>query len=160
VRRRDAVVTVRSQTSGPGVRVSAPWVIAVLAGVLGIAVSAYLTVEHYTNSTSFACPETAAINCLKVTTSRWSVIAGVPVAVLGLAYFVVMTALVAIPRRAAALRALRLLGAAAGMVMVFYLVYVELFRVDAICLWCTGVHVLTLIVFATVLWRDGVGDRA
>jgi uncharacterized membrane protein len=35
--------------------------------------------------------------------------------------------------------------------MVFYLVYVELFRVDAICLWCTGVHLTTIVLFGVIL---------
>jgi uncharacterized membrane protein len=33
-----------------------------------------------------------------------------------------------------------------------YLVWIELFRVGAICLWCTAVHVCTLALLATVLW--------
>lgn len=32
-----------------------------------------------------------------------------------------------------------------------YLVYVELFQVDAICLWCTAVHVLAFALFAVCL---------
>lgn len=38
------------------------------------------------------------------------------------------------------------------MVMVLWLVYVEIFKVDAICLWCTGVHVVTLLLLVTILW--------
>jgi uncharacterized membrane protein len=121
--------------------------------VLGLALSAYLTAEHYTSSALLACPESATINCAKVTTSRWSVIAGVPVAVLGLAYFVGMTALTVPPAwKIPALRGLRLAGAAVGVLMVVYLVYIELFRVDAICLWCTGVHACTIALFAVILW--------
>ena len=60
----------------------------------GLAISTYLTVEHYRGSTALACPQTAAINCAKVTTSSWSRLGGIPVAVLGLAYFTVMTLLV------------------------------------------------------------------
>jgi uncharacterized membrane protein len=56
----------------------------------GLAISAYLTVEHYTASTLLACPESATINCQKVTTSQWSHIGPVPVAVLGLGYFLAM----------------------------------------------------------------------
>jgi len=41
-----------------------------------------------------------------------------------------------------------------------YLVYIELFRVDAICLWCTGVHVCTVLMFGAVLWRTSVIDSA
>jgi len=126
--------------------------VAIVAALAGLAVSIYLTVEHYDHSTTLACPESATINCAKVTTSRWSVIAGAPVALLGLVYFVVMTVLIAIPSRRRELRALRVVGAAAGVAMVLYLVYVELFRVDAICLWCTAVHVLTLVLFGAILW--------
>jgi uncharacterized membrane protein len=135
-------------------RGSRAWITALAAALAGTAISAYLTLEHYTHATSFACPETATINCLKVTTSRWSVIAGVPVALLGLAYFAGMAVLVAMRGRSPALRAIRVLGAVAGVLMVLYLVYIELFQVNAICLWCTGVHALTLILFAAVLWRD------
>ena len=31
-----------------------------------------------------------------------------------------------------------------------YLVWAELFRIEAICLWCTGVHAVTLALFAVV----------
>ena len=122
--------------------------------VLGLLDAAYLTYEHYTSSTSLACSNTGAINCLKVTTSRWSTIAGVPVALLGLLFFVGMTALcLPVAWRSAdlRLRGLRLAGVAVGMVSVLYLVWVELFKVDAICEWCTGVHVLTFALFALVV---------
>jgi uncharacterized membrane protein len=61
--------------------------------VAGLAVSAYLTAEHYSGSTVLACPENAPLNCAKVTTSAWSRLAGVPVAVLGRACFAAMTLL-------------------------------------------------------------------
>ncbi len=38
------------------------------------------------------------------------------------------------------------------MVMVLWLVYVEIFKVDAICPWCTGVHVVALLLLVTILW--------
>lgn len=136
-------------------------VVALVASVLALAISAYLTAEHYNASLTLACPETGTINCQKVTTSTYSVIAGVPVAVLGLVYFVGMTVLLALPARRREIEVLRLLGASAGVLMVFYLVYVELFQVNAICLWCTAVHVLTVVMFAAVLWRRaGASVRA
>ncbi len=120
----------------------------------GLAVSIYLTIEHYSGSTALACPENATINCAKVTTSSWSRFLGLPVAVLGLAYFVVMTLLV-LPAawRRRRLDAVRLAGAGLGMAMVLYLVWAELFRINAICLWCTAVHVCTLGLFTAILWR-------
>jgi uncharacterized membrane protein len=126
--------------------------------VAGLAVSAYLTVEHYSGAKVLACPENATINCARVTTSAWSRLAGVPVAVLGLAYFVAMT-LVVLPAawRHRVLDPVRVAGAAAGMAVVIYLIWAELFRVDAICLWCTAVHVCTFGLFVAVLWRTTAG---
>ncbi len=37
-----------------------------------------------------------------------------------------------------------------GVGFVAYLVYTELFTLDAICLWCTAVHVITLGLFAVI----------
>jgi uncharacterized membrane protein len=122
--------------------------------VLGLAVAAYLTFEHYTSSTTLACSSTGAIDCLKVTTSSYAKVAGIPVALLGLVFFVAMTVLCAPPAWRSTnpnVRRVRLAAACAGMVSVVYLVWVELFKVDAICLWCTAVHVLTFALFALVV---------
>ena len=134
--------------------VRAPRTVALVAAVAGVGVSIYLTIEHYSSSLTLACPETSTINCLKVTTSKWATIAGVPVAVLGLAYFVVMTGLLAIRSQHRRLETVRLASASAGLVMVFYLLFIELYKVDAICLWCTAVHLLTAIMFVAVLWEN------
>jgi uncharacterized membrane protein len=40
------------------------------------------------------------------------------------------------------------------MVMVTYLVWAEFFGVNAICLWCTSVHVITFLIFALVLFTE------
>ena len=119
----------------------------------GLAVSAYLTVEHYSSSTTLACPETGVVNCLKVTTSSYSTLLGVPVALLGLLFFAAMSVLCApVAWRASNpwVSRARLVGAVAGAVMVVYLVWAELFRIDAICLWCTVVHALTIALFAVL----------
>lgn len=121
--------------------------------VAGLAVSAYLTVEYYSSSTTLACPETGVVNCVKVTTSSYSTLAGVPVALLGLLFFVAMSVLCApVAWRASNpwVGRARLAGAVAGVVMVVYLVWAELFRIDAICLWCTAVHALTVALFAVL----------
>jgi uncharacterized membrane protein len=126
---------------------------ALASSVAGLLVSAYLTVEHYSSSTTLACPERRTINCARVTTSAWSHIVGIPVALLGFLYFVAMVALCAPP--AWTVRSLvwpRVWAAVIGAVSVLYLVWVELFRVDAICIWCTAVHVCTIVVLASVLW--------
>jgi uncharacterized membrane protein len=122
--------------------------------LVGLAVSAYLTYEHFSSSTSLACPDTGAINCLKVTTSSYSKVLGVPVALLGLLFYVGATALclpMAWRHPNPWVGRLRLASVALGVLFVLYLVWAELFRIDAICLWCTAVHVVTVALFAVVV---------
>jgi uncharacterized membrane protein len=125
----------------------------------GLAASTYLTVEHFSSSPSYACPVSATINCIKVTTSSYSELLGIPVAVLGLLFFLGMTPL-CLPvawRSANPWPArLRLAGSSLGVVFVVYLVWAELFRIDAICLWCTGVHAVTLALFAVVVLESAL----
>jgi uncharacterized membrane protein len=119
----------------------------------GVAVATYLTVEHYTASKTLACPETAVLNCQKVTTSAQSVVLGVPVALLGLLFFVALVPLcLPVAWRSAhrAVRWGRVLFALIGVCFVVYLIYAELFVLDAICLWCTAVHVITVALFAVI----------
>jgi len=121
----------------------------------GLGVSLYLTVAHYTTPATLACPDTGVINCAKVTTSPESVVFGVfPVAVLGLAFYLFMTA-VNSPWAWRAdwpvLRWARLGSLIAGVAFVLYLIYTELFTLDAICLWCTSIHIITFLLFALVV---------
>ncbi|MFC6707714.1 vitamin K epoxide reductase family protein [Flexivirga alba] len=122
--------------------------------VLGLADSAYLTFEHYSGSTSLACSDSGTVDCAKVTTSQWSSIAGVPVALLGLLFFVGMTVL-CLPqvwrRTTPMLDNLRIGAAGVGLLMVFYLVWAEFVKIHAICLWCTGVHVITFVLFFVLI---------
>jgi uncharacterized membrane protein len=134
---------------------------AILFTVLGFADSIYLTYQHYTESTSFAgCSEHGAINCVAVTTSAWSHIpagpSGIPVSVAGLAFYVFMLAINS--RWAwrapwAVVHWARLASVIVGIVFVLYLVWAELFRINAICLYCTGVHIITFILFVLIISR-------
>ena len=49
------------------------------------------------------------------------------------------------------LRWARLGSLIAGIVFVLYLLYTELFTLDAICLWCASVHVITVLLFALIV---------
>lgn len=123
--------------------------------VVGLAVSAYLTYDHITGGGTLACPEGETVNCAKVTESQWSSVFGVPVAPLGLVFFLVLVPLVrhgAFRRPGSTLDRLRLGWLGVGLAMVFYLVWAELFKIQAICLWCTVVHVVTFLLFVVVMF--------
>jgi len=132
-----------------------PAVVGSVMSLAGLGVSAYLTYAHYAAHATLACPESSIVNCEKVTSSSYSSMFGIPVVLLGLAFFAAMLALqspAAWRAASRAVKAARLGAVTVGVPMVFWLVYAELFRLRAICLWCTAVHVLTLALFATTVW--------
>jgi uncharacterized membrane protein len=118
----------------------------------GLGVSIYLTIAHFTESTLAGCSETSGlVNCTKVTTSAQSYVFGIPVAVLGLAFYVVAVALMSPWAWRSARREIHLIRLAslvAGVGFVLYLLYAELFMIGSICLYCTSVHVITFVLFA------------
>ena len=127
-----------------------------ILSLAGVGLSVYLTYTHYTDTALAGCPVNATVNCTKVTTSPESIIFGVfPVAVLGLAFYVFMAAINspwAWRADLALIRWARLAGVLTGIVFVLYLVYVELFEVDAICEYCTGVHIVTFLLFGLIMY--------
>lgn len=128
-------------------------VASLLLAAFGLGVSVYLTVTHF-DKVALVCSDTGTINCAKVTTSPQSVIFGIPVAMLGLAYFVPMLALCLPAAWRAADRRVhlaRLALAVVGMGMILYLLVAELFLIKAICLWCSSVHVATFLLFVIVV---------
>jgi uncharacterized membrane protein len=142
------------------------WSTFVLA-LIGLGVSVYLTYAHYTESALAGCTETTGVvNCGKVTTSPQSVVFGIPVAVLGLAFYVFAVAIMspwAWRARRREVGLLRLGSLVVGIGFVLYLIYAELFDIGSICLYCTSVHVITFVLFvltglAVAVW--GLSPRA
>jgi uncharacterized membrane protein len=133
----------------------------------GLGVSIYLTIAHFTESALAGCSESGLVNCTKVTTSPQSYAFGIPVAVLGLAFYLAAVVLMSpwawrSPRYRREIYLIRLASLVVGMGFVLYLLYAELFIIGSICLYCTSVHAITfvlfgLIVFAAAAW--GIPER-
>jgi uncharacterized membrane protein len=176
VRAKPAYVSARPvrEDDDPGpaeVEVAGPpawlrWTTFVLA-LAGLGVSIYLTYAHYTESALAGCTETTGVvNCGKVTTSAESVVFGIPVAVLGLAFYVFVVAIMspwAWRARRREVGLLRMASLVAGIGFVMYLLYAELFDIGSICLYCTSVHVITFVLFvltglAVAIW--GLSPKA
>jgi len=130
----------------------------------GLGVSVYLTIAHFTSPRILVCSEKGFVNCAAVTTSPESMVFGIfPVAVLGLAFFVFMAAVTspwAWRARWPAIRWARFGSVIVGMVFVLYLIYTELFTLNAICLFCTIVHVITFLLFALIVFGFAAGYGA
>jgi uncharacterized membrane protein len=132
----------------------ARWVWSAGLGLLGLAISLYLTATHYfASQVPLACVTGGIVDCAQVTTSAESMLGPLPVAVLGVVWFLGFLAVcVAHARWPDARGAVALVAwATIGLVVVFGLIYTELFLIGAICLWCTVVHALVIALFLLAL---------
>ena len=139
-------------SDAPAERGPAPWlqITTFVLALAGLGVSIYLTIAHFTESALAGCSESGLVNCTKVTTSAESYVFGIPVAVLGLAFFVFGVVIMSpwawrATRREIHLARIASLVVAIGFVL--YLLYAELFTIGSICLYCTSVHVITFVLF-------------
>jgi uncharacterized membrane protein len=115
--------------------------------VVGLGVATYLTIIHYAGIKP-AC--TAGESCIKVQTSQWSKLAGIPVALIGLiGYIGIVSSLLAPDREETRLATLGL--TLTGFGFSAYLTYRELFSIHAICEWCaSSAVIMTLLLAASV----------
>lgn len=137
--------------------------------LIGLGISIYLTITHF-QPQLLVCSDTGTINCAQVTTSAQSYFLGIPVAILGLATYTVLTALTtpwAWRSNWYPLHVARFVIVIGSMGFVLWLLSAELLIIDHICLWCTGVHIVTfalLIVMTRVApaqlgWTISGGSR-
>ena len=121
----------------------------VVIAVLGTALAAYLTYVHY-SGTRPAC--TAGTACLKVQTSVWSKVDGVPVALMGLIGYVLILGSLLVPDREETRMAT--LGLTLfGVCFSGYLTYRELFTIHLICEECATSAVFLALLFIGAVWR-------
>jgi uncharacterized membrane protein len=156
--------------------------VSLVLAALGLAVSAYETYAHFNGSHLAGCSAKpgGTFDCTAVITSSQSMVFGViPVAILGLAFYVFAVVIfspwawrleslnVKLPGRTWQIRRrdvslLRLGSMIIGMGFVVYLIYAEIVQIGQVCEYCSGVHVITfllfcLTVFAAAIW--GLGTR-
>lgn len=102
---------------------------------LGFSDATYLTAKHYLGS-----PVTCILfeGCEKVTTSPYSVVYGVPVALLGALYYATVLILAVAYFDSRRISILKLMAAItpAGFLASLWFVYLQLFVINAICFYC------------------------
>ncbi len=121
-----------------------------LLSLVGLGISGYLTFTHFEGTRYLACSTSGILNCSTVTTSPESYFLGVPVAVLGLVGYVVMVALNSPWGWRSAQRIVhvaRVVLVTGSMAFVLWLITAELLYINHICEWCSGVHLVTFILF-------------
>jgi len=117
----------------------------IILSILGLGTSAYLIYSHYRPSLEGSvCDITASVSCTVVNSGIYSKIAGIPVAIYGVTWFLISGILSwksfknknTIPKL--------LWWNAGGFLSLFYFIYIE-YLLDTICPFCTVVHVLVSI---------------
>jgi uncharacterized membrane protein len=115
--------------------------------LIGTGIAGYLTWVHY-GHLKIVCLAGGG-GCEKVQSSRYAELAGVPVAVLGLAGYVAILLSLLLPREESALAAAFL--SLVGFGFSLYLTWAELFRIHAICQWCVAsACVMTVLMVVSV----------
>ena len=122
--------------------------------IVGFFVASYLTYEHFYQKVFQGCSLGGLVNCQKVSTSAQSYFMGIPVSVLGLATFIVF-AVINSPFLWRVmyywLHVARFVLSVGAMIFVLWLVYAELIIINNICLYCTGVHIVTFALFVILV---------
>jgi uncharacterized membrane protein len=116
--------------------------------VIGLGIAGYLTVVHYTGGAPVCA---ISHGCATVQQSRYAELAGIPVALLGLAGYVAI--LVSLLRDGEAARTATAFMALAGFGFSAWLTYVEVVRLDAICIWCVGSAICMTLLAALSVTR-------
>jgi uncharacterized membrane protein len=115
--------------------------------VIGIGIGTYLTYTHYAGL-HVLCLSSGG--CETVQHSRWSKLAGIPVATLGLAGYIGI--LISVWIRGELGRAIGFALALVGFLFSMYLTYREAFTIHAYCQWCLGsAALLTLLAILTTI---------
>jgi len=132
------------------------WTIAVLA-IAGAAVSSVSLYHHYDTSPSSFCDFGANFNCDIVNRSIYSVVFGIPVALIGIFGYGVLLVLATLYRAKTEVSRMLLVASLAGLGFALYLTYVEAFVLAVWCILCLSS--LALIAAITVLSSVLVAQR-
>lgn len=121
--------------------------------IAGVAVAGYLSWVALDEDQEAVCSGVG--DCQTVQSSEYSEIAGVPIAVLGLGMYLALLALIAARRWWTGLRGEEPPQALAGLTFALafggtlysaYLTWLELFEIEAICVWCVGSAVIVTLL--------------
>jgi uncharacterized membrane protein len=117
--------------------------------LLGIGVAAYLTYLHYAGGSPYCIA--GGSGCERVQDSEYAKLAGVPVAVLGLAAYTALLASALMPGPVAAATGAGI--ALAGAAFSAWLLYAQLALIDAVCQWCVANDVVIAFAAVAAVWR-------
>ncbi len=130
-----------------------PGLILAVLDVIGLTIASYLSVVELQGGVPVCGP---LKGCETVATSEYSRIAGIPVAVFGVLLSLVLLSL-ALAWWRTDIYALLLAHyglSLAGVIFEIYFLYVQLFLIGAVCVWCTsyGLSLILRFLIALIVW--------
>lgn len=125
-------------------------IIFVSTGIVGLFDSLYLTYEHLKNEV----PPCSIEGCETVLTSVYASIYGFPLAGLGALYYISLLALFAlyIKYKKASITHLIMVATTGGFLVSLSLIYLQLFVIESICLYCMVSAATSTILFVTSIF--------
>lgn len=124
----------------------------VLASI-GLALSLYLSYVHY-NLDALICTGTG---CEVVQTSKYSELAGIPLAFMGVAMFVTLISLIIVREKrqeyADLITTAMVVILLTAVLYWAYLTYIELYVLKAVCQWCVYTSIATLLMLIVEGYR-------
>ncbi|MBU0982030.1 vitamin K epoxide reductase family protein [Patescibacteria group bacterium] len=122
---------------------------------LAVLITIYLTMMHYDNSLAEPCQLNSFLDCGVVNKSKYSLLFGIPVSVLGLLNytFLVISALVIYLEKIKSKKFLNFLIAIVvfGIGFSLYLTYIEFFVIRAACILCLAQQVIIIMDLVALL---------
>ena len=120
----------------------------IVVALAGLAIAGYLTIIHYAGADPVCA---IAHGCATVQKSSYAEFAGLPVALLGLlGYVAILGSLV---KDNETTRSVTALLAIVGLAFSAWLTYVEIWELDAICIWCVGSAICMALLAALATTR-------
>jgi uncharacterized membrane protein len=122
---------------------------AVVLALAGLGIATYLTVVHFAHQ-PIACNGLG--DCAYVNSSEYAKLAGVPVALIGAVAYASMLLLVVVAwlRRDGTALLLAWGIGLASLAFSAYLTYIELYVIDAICVYCVASALVMMALFAAL----------
>jgi uncharacterized membrane protein len=120
----------------------------IVLSFIGLADSIYL-MKHEVDGTPLLCSITGLSGCNIVANSAYSYLFGIPLAELGIIFYCAMLVLACFEYFFSHIHARRLLHltAFAGILSSAYFMYAQVFLIKALCIYCVGSAVITLVLF-------------
>jgi uncharacterized membrane protein len=123
---------------------------------VGLCLAAYLTYVHYSGITP---PCSIKGNpCSEVQKSQYSLLIGIPVALIGLLGYIAILGSLLLARDGERARFVTMALILGGFGFSLYLTYRELFTLHKICEWCVSSAVIMTMLACLSMWRFLRGD--